>query len=237
MHDYSMLADGDSVLAAVSGGVDSLVMAWVLAFWRKKAPIEYSVHCVHVDMEGKKGSPGPAARMVEQELAGTGLSLVILPARLRPEPGKAADPGSENVCFQCSRSRRNQLFDYAAQQGHGSLAFGHHRDDIIETFFLNLTCAGNISTMRPRQELFSGSLQVIRPLAYCDKIEVEEIGRMLNFNPVRSSCPLSEKTRRADIRRIVQSIYAALPDSKEHIFAALGNIREDYMLLPDRGKS
>ncbi|WP_167332854.1 tRNA lysidine(34) synthetase [Desulfogranum japonicum] len=236
MHDYSMLAEGDSVLVAVSGGIDSLVLAWVLTFWEKKAPIHYSMECVHVDMEGTAGELGTAAYMVKQELANLGIPLTVLPARWHPDRGQLNGSETENVCFQCSRSRRKQLFDHAASQGHCKLALGHHRDDIIETFFLNLTCAGNISTMRPRQQLFSGKLNVIRPLAYCDKGDVETIGRMLHCKPVRSSCPLSEKTRRADIHKLVRSIYAALPDSKEHIFAALGNVREDYMLLPDTRK-
>jgi tRNA 2-thiocytidine biosynthesis protein TtcA len=109
---------------------------------------------------------------------------------------------------------------------------GHHRDDIIETFFMNLTCAGNISTMRPRQLLFSGRLSLIRPLAYLGKEEVTAIGSRLGLSPVRSTCPLSEQTRRGDIRELLALVYERIPGSREHIFAALGNVRPAYLLQP-----
>ena len=103
-----------------------------------------------------------------------GLPFHILPALWRPDP-QAVQPGAANhdLCFQCARSRRTQLFAYARERACTTIAFGHHRDDIIETFLLNLTCAGNISTMSPRQNLFSGRLALIRPLAYLDKSEIE----------------------------------------------------------------
>src|SRR5512147_1421215 len=110
------------------------------------------------------------------------------------------------------------------------IAFGHHRDDIIETFLLNLTCSGNISTMVPRQDLFSGRLALIRPLAYLDKSEIETIGRQLGLTAVRSSCPLREQTKRRDIHELAAEVYRRIPGAKKHIFAALGNVRQDYLL-------
>ncbi|WP_310601287.1 ATP-binding protein [Desulfobulbus sp.] len=238
MHDYAMLADGDRVLVAVSGGIDSLVLAWLLADWRKKAPIRYELAAVHVDMEPGEGEggPGEAAIQVGEIVERIGLPLHILPARWRPDPETTAGPGGHDLCFQCARSRRTQLFSHARDHGCTTVAFGHHRDDIIETFLLNLTCAGNISTMVPRQALFAGRLGLIRPLAYLDKSEIETIGRQLGFSPVRSRCPLREATKRRDIHLLAEHIYRQVPGAKEHIFAALGNVRSPYLLRQTGGR-
>ena len=237
MHDYAMLADGDRVLIAVSGGIDSLVLAWLLSTWRKKAPIEYELLAVHVDMEPGADGPGAAATLVGRIVEAMGLPFRILPALWRPDPQAVqAGAGSHDFCFQCARSRRTQLFAHARECGCTTIAFGHHRDDIIETFLLNLTCAGNISTMSPRQNLFSGRLALIRPLAYLDKSEIEAMGRELGMEPVRSSCPLSEKTRRREIHQLAEQMYQHIPGAKANIFAALGNVRQDYLLKQTGGR-
>ena len=90
MHDYGMLADGDRVLAAVSGGIDSLVLAWLLLMWRKKAPIDYALEAVHVDMEPSHNAMGPAAAQVAAKAAALGLPLRVLPALWRPDPQLAS---------------------------------------------------------------------------------------------------------------------------------------------------
>ncbi|MDD2463412.1 MAG: ATP-binding protein [Desulfobulbus sp.] len=238
MHDYSMLADTDRVLVAVSGGMDSQVLLAILLHWQKKAPISYQVEAIHVDMEPGANTPGAAALRIGEQVRHLGLSLQILPAQYHPtrEEIAFAVSGGQDLCFQCARSRRTQLFAYARDQGYNKLALGHHRDDIIETFLLNLTCAGNISTMSPKQSLFSGRLALIRPLAYLDKDEIQSLGQALAFDPVRSACPLSEQTRRRDIQQLAKQVYAQIPGAKAHIFAALGNVRTDYLLKQTGGR-
>ncbi len=238
MHDYEMLADGDSILVAVSGGIDSLILAWLLLFWEKKAPISYRLQAIHVDMEGNGDFPGRVAQAVSQVMESLDFPLVVLPAVWKPntKQQEQGESPQKDICFQCARSRRTQLFAYARDHSFGKLALGHHRDDIIDTFFLNLTCAGNISTMRPKQELFSGNLSVIRPLAYCDKEEITWLGEQLGLVAIETDCPMEGHTRRQEVHELVQSIYKHIPDAKEHIFAALGNVRQDYLLLPSAEK-
>ena len=230
MVDYAMLADGDRVLIAVSGGIDSLVLARVLQLWKTRAPISYTLHSIHIDMQPDSDGPGTVARSVQAALQRQGLPCTILPAAWTPDEEAVGKGRVKDVCFQCARSRRTQLFAHARKYQYHTLALGHHRDDIIETFFLNMLHAGNLSTMVPRQQLFSGRLSIIRPLAYLSKQQVRGIGRDLSLQPIRSNCPLSEKTARCHVHEIVSTIEERLPGAREHIFAALANIRPDYLL-------
>ena len=231
-----MLADGDRVLVAVSGGIDSLVLAWVLLNWRKKAPIHYKIQAVHIDMQPGRDRPGAVACRVTEKIEGLDCSCEILPAdRPVPLPDTLPEDSTRNSCFQCARSRRTQLFAYARRHGYGTIALGHHCDDIVETFFLNMTCSGNISTMRPAQQLFGGRLTLIRPLAYLRKDDISAIAQRIGLQDSGSDCPLSGQTRRREIRELLEQIYARIPGSREHIFAALGNVRSDYLLQPSGG--
>ncbi len=231
MADYQMLADGDQVLVAVSGGIDSLVLTRVLLLWQRRAPIRYTLRCVHVDMEpGPDGAPGFVARQVRTSLAHMGAQCDILPAywRIEEHAGNAAE--NKDFCFHCARNRRTLLFAHARQQGFSLLALGHHRDDIVETFMLNLTRGGNLSTMLPRQDLFSGRLALVRPLAYLSKNEVKSLGQRFGLSPVNPQCPLSEQTSRRQVQKAIDALEAHLPDARATMFSALANLRPDYLL-------
>lgn len=224
MHDYEMLADGDRVLLAVSGGVDSLVLAWVLKFWQKKAPISYSLHAVTVDHEfwkDRHDALGPA-ESIGRQLESIGIDYTVERAWDIAE--------EERTCYQCARNRRSQLFDLARQRGYNKVAFGHHKDDLVETFFLNILYSGNISTMVPKQELFEGRLAIIRPLAYLEKAEVMAIAESQELKPVANLCPLADDTRRETVRSLLADIYRREPAAKRSLFAALANVRKGYLL-------
>ena len=237
MHTYDMLADGDRVLLAVSGGVDSLVLSWLLMFWQSKAPIFYELQALHIDMDPDGELPGIAARSVQETLECFHIPITIIPAAWQPPSSKSLLlDQNKDVCFNCSKSRRKQLFDFAGVNDCNKIAFGHHQDDIIETFFINLCYGGNISTMVPRQDIFQGSLSLIRPLAFLTKEEIYKIADVLELEPVRTKCPLSEKTKRMDIRNILHELYKKIPEARQHIFASLANVRHDYLLKPVHGK-
>ena len=224
MHDYSMLSNGDQVLVAVSGGIDSLVLAWLLNDWQKKAPVQYGLHVVHIDMDiwsEEMNMPSPVEQVTEQ-MQNLGLPLHVEKSLPLKE--------EERNCFSCSKLRRKQLFDLASQFKCNKIAFGHHKDDLLETLFMNMFYSGNISTMVPKQELFSGSLFVIRPLAYVEKQEVEGIAEKLKLVPVSNLCPMAGDTKREKVQEMLQNIYRQIPGAKASLFASMKNVREGYML-------
>ncbi len=224
MQDYSMLSHGDCVLVAVSGGVDSLVLAWLLQMWLQKAPISYTLRFVHIDMGFREsGDDVPdAVEGIRAQLHRFGIPLLVKQARELDE--------AERSCFLCARQRRHQLFDLAREYGCNKIAFGHHKDDLIETLFLNMLYSGNISTMVPKQEIFGGSLALIRPLAYIEKYEVQELAKTLELAPVDNLCPLAGNTRRDKVRKMLQTLYDQDPGVKSSIFASMANVREGYLL-------
>jgi len=224
MHTYNMLEDGDRVLIAVSGGVDSLVLTWLLAEWRKKAPISYELLAIHLDM----GFGSNEAALVENELRCLPVEHRIEETDIDKQALLAED--GKSGCFHCARQRRNRLFELARLNNANKLAFGHHQEDIIETFFINLLYGGNLSTMVPRQDLFGGRLAIIRPLAFLEKKQIRQMGEEIGVHPVANPCPLAGHSKREELRNLLGSWYEKDPKVKANIFAALGNVKADYLL-------
>ena len=224
MHDYEMFAEGDKVAVAVSGGVDSLTLACLLHQWQKKAPVEFTVEAVHIDHGFWKSGNSELQphKAITPQLERFGIPLRIYPERDLE--------GIDRTCYLCSRNRRSLLFDLAQEEGYTHLALGHHRDDLVETLFLNLFYSGNISTMVPRQELFDSTLSIVRPMAYLEKENVYQLADGYGLKPVKNLCPLSADTRREKVRDLLQKFFTDEPGAKDSVFAALANVREEYML-------
>ena len=231
MHTYGMLADGDRVMVAVSGGIDSLVLVKTLQLWLGKAPINYRLTAVHLDM----GFGNNEAEQVSARLRQLGVEQLIEKTDFGRRALEAED--GRSGCFHCARRRRNRLFALAGEKGCNKIAMGHHQEDIIETFFLNLLFGGNLSTMVPRQDLFGGKLSLIRPLAYLSKAEIRSLGEEFSLEPIANPCPLSSESKRQQIRDLLEkSFYPLTPSTKATIFTALANVRPDYLLKPPGGK-
>lgn len=224
MHNYAMLADGDRVLIAVSGGIDSLALTWILNHWLHKAPISYDILAVHVD----NGFDTSTSIKVAEQLQNIGTPYLIEKTDFWHRA--AAAEAGKSLCYHCARLRRNRLFAIAEQQGYNKIGFGHHKDDILETFFINLLYAGNISTMAPKQKLFNGRVHIIRPMAYLEKNDIREIAAAANIIPVKNPCPQDNDSKRQEARKLVSLLSELSPKVKSNIFAALANIRLEYML-------
>lgn len=224
MHDYSMIEDGDRIIIGLSGGVDSMALAWLLHSWQNKAPISYYIQTITVDNGYWRDDPtamDPSISIGEQ--------MQRLGIEHKVEPAWHLER-SEMTCFLCARNRRSQLFDIAEKEGFTKIALGHHKDDLLETFMMNAIYSGNISTMVPHQRLFNDSLGIIRPMAYLEKNAVVEIAKGVGLEAVKNYCPLSDHTRREKARSILADIYSKEPEAKRSMFAALSNVRGDYML-------
>ncbi len=225
--DYAMTADGDTLLVALSGGKDSFALLHILQTRKKWIPITYHLRPVHV-MLGES-EDGLRVERLKVQVAALGLQLELIETDIADRLTNYDLP--ESPCFHCARWKRKALFDYAKKHAVSKIAFGHHRDDILETALLNLFYGSSFSTMRPHQELFSGGLTLIRPLAYLDEDEVIAYCRHHGLPTDSLPCPFQEATgKRKAMKELLANLQRDNPKVKNSLFHALHNVREEYLL-------
>jgi tRNA 2-thiocytidine biosynthesis protein TtcA len=224
-----MIQPNDRILVGLSGGADSLVLCWLLNERRSRAPIHYELTAVYLD-------PGFTPSFAEA-LAEHCLGLKINFNVEYTDYGRQghSPQNRENPCFLCSRLRRKRLFEIAAETGCTKLALGHNKDDIIETLFINMCYAGEISTMLPRQSLFGDRITIIRPLAYADEELIRTVVAEKQFPAFKNPCPAAAGSRRRHVKLLLQQLYRSNDKIKGNIFRALHHVRPDYLPNPASG--
>jgi tRNA 2-thiocytidine biosynthesis protein TtcA len=213
--DFRMIADADRVMVAVSGGQDSLSLLWLLRERLKRIPIRYDIIAAHVDLgfgtaTGKRMEEFFLSHAFDHAVINTGIG-----------PLAHSDQNRERPCFLCSRLKRKAIFDKAAELKCNKVAFGHHRDDFIETFFLNLLFAGSASTMQPVQEFFHGRLTLIRPLHLLDEAIIKRYADEMGFSVIESGCPTAASSMRAEMKTLLTNLYHTNKKIKGNISKAL----------------
>ncbi len=226
LHRYDMIADGDRILVGVSGGADSLSLLWLLAERRARVPIDYQLFAVYID----PGFEGGFASRLEAYCQSLGFGLRV---EYTDYGVLAHSPvNRENPCFLCSRLRRKRLFEIAAELDCGKLALGHNRDDLIETLFLNMCYAGEISTMLPMQAFFKQRFFLIRPLVFADEGLIRRFAADRGFPGFENPCPTSKTSKRGEIKQLLNRLYRSNKKIKGNIFRAMSRVRPEYLLKP-----
>ena len=224
IHNQQMIKDGDHLLVAVSGGKDSLSLLWLLRDRLKRIPIDYRMTAVHVDPGFGADSAGQMASFFSDH----GFDYKVLRSDIGP---KAHGPDNrENPCFLCSRMRRKLIFELAGEIGCNRIAFGHHRDDGIETFCLNVFYGGSISTMLPVQTFFEGKLTAIRPLYLIDEDLIRRYVRSMGWRGIELGCPSAGSSKREEIKNMLNGFYRSNRKIRGNIFHALQNVKPEYLL-------
>ncbi len=224
IHSRQMIEDGDHVLVAVSGGKDSLSLLWLLRERIKRVPIDYRITAVHVD----PGFGADSAGQMESFFLEHGFEYRVRQSDIGP---KAHGPeNQENPCFLCSRLRRKILFQVAEELGCNKIAFGHHKDDLIETFFLNILFGASLSTMLPVQQFFNGKVTAIRPLYMLDEDTIRRYARAMEWPKIDLGCPTAGASKREDVKKMLNSFYRTNKKIKGNIFHALQNVNPEYLL-------
>lgn len=224
IHRYDMISDGDRIAVGVSGGKDSLTLLNVLKERQSRVPVNYGLKAIYID----PGFEGGFVNALEDYCRDTGIPLRV---EYTDFGIKGHSPENlENPCFLCSRLRRKRLFELADEMGCQKLALGHHKDDIIETLFLNICYAGEISTMLPSQRFFNGKFTVIRPLAFADEDTIRRFADDNGFPKFVNPCPTAEVSKRKEIKTLLQTLYAGNKKVKGNIFRAMSHIKTEYLL-------
>ena len=223
--DYNMIEDGDTVLVCMSGGKDSHAMLMILLALQERAPIDFKLIAMNLDQK----QPGFPADVLPASFEKLGVDYRIVNA----DPYsivKEKIPEGKTTCSLCSRLRRGVIYTTAKELGANKIALGHHRDDIVETLFLNLFFGAKMKAMPPKLATNDKQNVVIRPLAYCSEKDIASYARQMAFPIIPCDlCGSQENLQRQKVKDMLQGWEREQPGRINNIFRAIGNVEPSHL--------
>lgn len=223
--DFNMIAEGDRILVAVSGGKDSYTLLHLLASLRDRAPVRFSLVGVNID----QGQPGYEGERLESWMRERGHDFRIVREDTYSIVTEKV-PEGKTFCSLCSRLRRGILYRLAGELGCNKIALGHHRDDSVVTLLLNLFFSGQLKAMPPKLLADDGKNIVIRPLIYCAEDTIAAFANLEGFPILPCNlCGSQDNLQRKAISRLLQQLESEHPGVRANMLAALGNVRPTHL--------
>ncbi|MDE8603195.1 tRNA 2-thiocytidine(32) synthetase TtcA [Marinomonas sp. RSW2] len=223
--DFNMIEEGDKVMVCLSGGKDSYTMLEILRNLQASAPIRFSIVAVNLDQK----QPGFPEHILPAYLEEIGVDFHIL-ERDTYSIVKEIVPEGKTTCGLCSRLRRGSLYGFAEEIGATKIALGHHRDDILETLFLNMFFGGKLKSMPPKLLSDDGKHIVIRPLAYCKEKDIETFSVMKEYPIIPCNlCGSQENLQRQVVKDMLQKWEKEFPGRTETMFTAIQNVVPSHL--------
>ncbi|MGM0563730.1 MAG: tRNA 2-thiocytidine(32) synthetase TtcA [Pseudomonadota bacterium] len=223
--DFNMIEEGDRVMVCLSGGKDSYTLLDILRSLQLSAPVRFELFAVNLDQK----QPGFPEHILPEYLDGIGVPYHII-ERDTYSVVKRLIPEGKTTCSLCSRLRRGTLYGYAEEHGFTKIALGHHRDDMIETLFLNMFYGGKLKSMPPKLLSDDGNNMVIRPLAYCKEADIAAFAEAREFPIIPCNlCGSQPKLQRQEVKAMLQDWEREHPGRLETIFTAIQNIAPSQM--------
>ncbi|MQP75057.1 tRNA 2-thiocytidine(32) synthetase TtcA [Stenotrophomonas sp. MYb238] len=227
--DFGMIEAGDKVMVCLSGGKDSYTLLDILLQLQKKAPVPFELVAVNLDQK----QPGFPEHVLPEYLAGIGVPYHIIEQDTYSVVSRVI-PEGKTMCSLCSRMRRGSLYSYAEENGFTKIALGHHRDDMVATFFMNLFHHAKISGMPPKLRSDDGRHVVIRPLAYVRESDIVDYAAARQFPIIPCNlCGSQENLQRRQVGLMMKQWEKEHPGRIEQISRAMGDIRPSQMADPN----
>ena len=224
--DFNMIEEGDTVMVCLSGGKDSYTLLDILLTLRKRAPIDFKIVAMNLDQK----QPGFPEEVLPTYLKNLGVDFHI-EAQDTYSIVKAKIPEGKTTCSLCSRLRRGIIYRVAGELGANKIALGHHRDDMIETLFLNMFFGGKLKAMPPKLVTDKGDHIVIRPLAYCAEKDIARYARGMEFPIIPCNlCGSQENLQRQNIKEMLTNWEHEYPGRSQTIFTAMQNVKPSHLL-------
>ncbi|MEL6321647.1 MAG: tRNA 2-thiocytidine(32) synthetase TtcA [Cyanobacteria bacterium J06626_14] len=230
IHDYRMIEAGDRIMVCVSGGKDSHTMLDLLMQLQRSAPIHFDLLAVNLDQK-QPGFP--------QEVLPHYFESIGVPYRIEERDTystvKSIIPEGKTMCGLCSRLRRGNLYRIAKEEGATKIALGHHRDDIVETLFINMFHAGKLKAMPPKLRTDDGAHVVIRPLAYCPEADIKQYAIACQFPIIPCAlCGSQENLQRVQIKQMLQNWEHDHPGRIDNLLHSLQNVVPSHLADPNQ---
>ena len=223
--DYNMIEDGDTVLVCMSGGKDSHAMLMLLLALKERAPIDFKLIAMNLDQK----QPGFPAEILPAYLEKLGVEYRIVEADTYSIV-KEKIPEGKTTCSLCSRLRRGVIYRTAKELGANKIALGHHRDDIVETLFLNLFFGAKMKAMPPKLATNDKKNIVIRPLAYCSEKDIAAYARQMGFPIIPCDlCGSQDNLQRQKVKEMLHAWELEQPGRVNNIFRAIGNVEPSHL--------
>lgn len=224
--DYNMVEEGDRIMVCLSGGKDSYTMLDILLNLKQSAPIHFDLLAVNLDQK----QPGFPEHILPEYLESLKVQYHVIEQDTYSVV-KRVVPEGKTTCGLCSRMRRGALYAYAEEHGYNKIALGHHRDDIVETFFLNMFHGGQLKAMPAKLKSDNGKHIVIRPLAYAREKDIAEFAQLKGYPIIPCNlCGTQESLQRVQMKKMLTQWDKDYPGRVETIFNSLKNIRPSQLL-------
>ena len=224
--DFKMIEAGDRIMACLSGGKDSYAMLDILLSLRDHAPVDFQIIAVNLDQK----HPGFPAHILPEYLESIGVDYKIVDQDTYSIV-KRVIPEGKTMCGLCSRLRRGILYRTAKELGATKIALGHHRDDILETFFLNLFHGGRLKAMPPKLRSDDGEHIVIRPMAYCKETDIAKFAELRAFPIIPCNlCGSQDNLQRQVLKQMLTEWTKKFPGRVDTMFSALQKVSPSHLL-------
>jgi len=224
---FGLISPGDHILLGVSGGKDSLVMLDLMSdksvWWARE--VKFTAAYIYAGFEQSEEKKNAIREFAQKR----GVDLIL---EDKPEIARISfsENRPQNPCFICSRMRRKSLVEIADRIGANKIALGHHLEDALQTFLINVFFGRQIAGMMPNQELFKGRFHIIRPLFLIREAQISNFSRMSVFPDLSAKCPMSGQTKREYVKDLLNRLEHEHPGLKRNMFRSLFHVKPDYLL-------